>query len=239
MVSAATSFQLKKPILINSCNRSSFTAAALEARHHDMQDPTQTTRTARKSSRRFSCKQSELLGIPSKARALVEEAPTSKARPVSISAGAAGKKKGRRFSCKQSELLGIPSKARAIMEHDPLLSVVREAPAGDERAMSSPTRGGNKEVYTAGGGSIDAAAKFTTERAVSGPAILEGGRAARMSRIRRLSKAVVRAQPVGLLAGDSSRAHRGGPTAAGAGAGIGQVRACEGDTRYEEGREHA
>ena len=97
----------------------------------DMDDTTQTDQPGRKGIRRFSSKESELLGVPSKARALVEEAPLTHHDPpqhadqpdrIPPPGRTARGQNLRKFSSKQSELLGISSKARALVEEDPLVS---------------------------------------------------------------------------------------------------------------------
>jgi hypothetical protein len=132
----------------------------------DMDDTTQTDpnhdnprahippqgRTSRgQNLRRFSSKESELLGVPSKARALMEEAPLEHHGPpqhadqpdrIPPPGRTARGQNLRKFSSKQSELLGISSKARALVEEDPLVSprlrvCVSKVGSGDDSKVGS------------------------------------------------------------------------------------------------------
>ena len=143
--------------------------------------------------RRFSSKQSAMMGVSTKARGLVgsttKQDTSITQTPVPAVGGA---KPSRRFSSKQSAMMGVSSKARSLVEDMPTWEEETECEETAPVALPKPSRrfsskqsammgvSGKARGLVGGGGNDQT--QMATERSVPMPAIVPINRAANRAR---------------------------------------------------------
>jgi hypothetical protein len=144
--------------------------------------------------RRFSSKQSAMMGVSTKARGLVGSTTKQDASitQTPVPAAAGGVKPSRRFSSKQSAMVGVSSKARSLVEDMPTWGeeteceetapVVVPKPSRRFSSKQSAMMGVSSKARGLEGGCGSDQTQTATERSVPRPAIVPINRAANRAR---------------------------------------------------------